>query len=343
MLRGIDVSHYQKDVNWLEIARDDIQFAFAKATEGLSYVDPSFQRNWTQMREAELARGAYHLGRPGSDPETQAEHFAAVVGGLSFLDLPPVLDLEVSDGHPTAAVLDWARAFINRAESLFQRELMIYTGGFWRLTLGNPKDSFFGIRPLWLAAYNQNPVVPASWTRWTFWQYTDGTQNVPSKVAGVNGPVDQSRFAGTLEELRALCSAPKPIPDPIVPSQGPPDRWPGIHFVWPRSPVVAGDAVRRWQTQMRRLGYQLDSDGTYGPGSKSACSAFQKERGLVVDGIVGRKTWEACFANSDSEPYAGQQVPDRPEMHSFSIRGRNRHYGQARVTQIFSPSRADRT
>src|SRR5688500_5926039 len=218
MLKGIDVSHYQKDVNWSDVVSDDIRFAFAKATEGLTYVDPSFKVNWTEMREVDLVRGAYHFGRPGSDPEAQAEHFAAIVGDLTVLDLPPVLDLEVSDGHTVEAVLAWARAFINRAEGLFRRELMIYTGGFWRFALGNPKDSFFGTRPLWLAAYNQNPVVPASWSKWTFWQYTDGTHNVPGKVAGIHGPVDQNRFAGSLKELKALCSETKRTPEQVHPA-----------------------------------------------------------------------------------------------------------------------------
>lgn len=108
---GVDVSHYQGDVNWLAVAKSDVGFAFAKASEGAG-VDDHFQKSWTGIQEAGLFRGAYHFGHPGGDPETQAVHFASVVGALGFRDLPPALDLEVSDGHPADKVLEWARAFL---------------------------------------------------------------------------------------------------------------------------------------------------------------------------------------------------------------------------------------
>ena len=34
-------------------------------------------------------------------------------------------------------------------------------------------------------------------------------------------------------------------------------------------------------------------DGKAGAGTKAAISAFQKSQGLAVDGVVGRKTWDA--------------------------------------------------
>ncbi len=36
--------------------------------------------------------------------------------------------------------------------------------------------------------------------------------------------------------------------------------------------------------------------GKYGPKSKEAYMAFQRQRGLDVDGIVGPITWDATFA-----------------------------------------------
>src|SRR5258706_9107166 len=120
---GIDVSHYQGDVRWSDVAQSDVKFAFAKATENNTSVDALFQKNWRGIQEAGLYRGAYHFGRPGGDPETQAAHFHAAVGALSFRDLPPVLDIEVADGHDAQHVLSWARAFLDKAEQLFGRRL----------------------------------------------------------------------------------------------------------------------------------------------------------------------------------------------------------------------------
>jgi len=292
-LLGIDVSRYQGKVNWKSVAASGVTFAFAKATENSGYVDSSFAGNWSGIREAGLLRGAYHFGRPGGDPEVQAVHFASVVGSLGSRDLPPVLDLEVNDNHAASYVVQWARTFLTRAESLFGRRLIIYTGSFWRGPLGNPNDPFFRERSLWLAAYIAKPVIPASWDHWLFWQYTEGQHNNPAAIAGV-APCDQSRFEGTEAELEALCHGFTPVPNPMPTPVG--SQWPGTFFVWPKQPVVAGPVVRAWQQQLTERGYSITCDGIYGPKSKQACMAFQRDHGLVSDGIVGKATWEALFS-----------------------------------------------
>ncbi|WP_039950325.1 GH25 family lysozyme, partial [Wolbachia pipientis] len=38
--KGIDVSHWDVDIDWSEVANDGIQFAFAKATEGETFQTP---------------------------------------------------------------------------------------------------------------------------------------------------------------------------------------------------------------------------------------------------------------------------------------------------------------
>jgi lysozyme len=293
---GIDVSHYQGRVNWPLVAGSGVKFAFAKATEGTTWVDVEFSRNWAGMQEVGLFRSAYHFARPGQDPESQVAHFAAVVGPLGFRDLPPVLDLEVNDGHPKAAVLEWAKAFLRKGRELFGRRLIIYTGGFWRDKLANDKDLFFVEHDLWLAAYNTSPQLVGGWTKYAFWQYTEGRLNSPADIRGVP-PCDQDRFQGSEQDLEALCQgvspAPKPAPDPAADQ-----AWPGIHFVWPRMPAVAGGAVRHWQARLKELGFDVDVDGVFGPQSKAACIAFQRSHGLTADGIVGKLTWTASFEAS---------------------------------------------
>jgi lysozyme len=283
-------------VNWHAVARSDVKFAIAKATDGTS-VDDQFGSNWAGIQEAGLFRGAYHFARPGEDPEAQATHFAATVGRLDFRDLPPALDLEVAQGHSAADVLGWARRFVAQAESLFGRRIMIYTGQFWRGPLGNPApDSLFTERALWLAGYVSEGSlnVPRTWSRWTFWQYSNGTLNSPASVPGV-APCDQSWFNGDESALSALCGGNSPVPPP-APDAGPNNVLPpGTYFVWPRQPAVAGPSVKAWQTRMNELGYPIDVDGVYGPQSKNACKAFQRNSGLVADGIVGPATWNATF------------------------------------------------
>lgn len=44
-VRGVDVSHYQGEIDWTVLAGNGIDFVFLKATEGSTYVDETFAEN----------------------------------------------------------------------------------------------------------------------------------------------------------------------------------------------------------------------------------------------------------------------------------------------------------
>src|SRR5690606_37806559 len=69
--------------------------------------------------------------------------------------------------------------------------------------------------------------------------------------------------------------------------------WPGRYLRYP--PIMRGEDVRTWQARMSRRGWRIDVDGAYGPQSREVCSKFQREKRLVVDGIVGPETWRAAW------------------------------------------------
>jgi peptidoglycan hydrolase-like protein with peptidoglycan-binding domain len=48
--------------------------------------------------------------------------------------------------------------------------------------------------------------------------------------------------------------------------------------------------------------YQGPIDGIFGGGTEAAVKAFQKEKGLVIDGIVGPITWKALFKKKIPTP-----------------------------------------
>jgi len=55
-----------------------------------------------------------------------------------------------------------------------------------------------------------------------------------------------------------------------------------------------GDAVRMLQQILTDFGYSSDAvDGDFGPKTEKAVKEFQADFSLVVDGIVGPKTWAA--------------------------------------------------
>jgi lysozyme len=241
-------------------------------------------------------RGAYHFGHPGSDPEVQATHFASVVGPLTWGELPPVLDLEVDDGQPKSAIVEWTLAFVAKAEALFGCPLIMYTGGLWR-RLGSPDLGKLSSRLLWTARYGpEQPAALAPWKDWSFWQFTDGRSGNVKSIPGVSGPCDCDWYKGDLAGLQGLSDGlTKGVaPTPPAPFAGSAD-WPGRLFVWPSNPTVRGTDVASWQGRIARRGFTVTTDGIYGPESKAACVAFQRHAGLNPDGIVGRDTWNSTF------------------------------------------------
>ncbi len=57
-----------------------------------------------------------------------------------------------------------------------------------------------------------------------------------------------------------------------------------------------GDAVQTMQQRLSDLGYSLDVDGNFGPGTGRAVVAFQQKCNLGSDGMVGPATWAALWA-----------------------------------------------
>jgi peptidoglycan hydrolase-like protein with peptidoglycan-binding domain len=69
-------------------------------------------------------------------------------------------------------------------------------------------------------------------------------------------------------------------------------------------PVVrrgsTGLAVRRVQKRLTLAGYDTGGvDGIFGTGTEAGVKALQSDTGLVQDGIVGPKTWDAIDALGD--------------------------------------------
>jgi peptidoglycan hydrolase-like protein with peptidoglycan-binding domain len=65
----------------------------------------------------------------------------------------------------------------------------------------------------------------------------------------------------------------------------------------------SGNGVKQIQAALAFAGYlQTAPDGLYGPLTKQAVQRFQSDKGLVIDGIVGEKTWAALFGGGTVTP-----------------------------------------
>lgn len=204
---GIDVSHHQGNVDWNKVKAAGNGFAFAKATESVSYIDPMFKTNWDGMQQAGIIRGAYHFYQATQDPVEQANHFLSVLNdnGFGDDDLPPVLDLE---DRPGAAQIGSARlitdvtTWLETVSEATGRIPIIYADpDFWHSYMNNQFGQYF----LWIANYGvPSPHIPGGWTSWTFWQYSDN-----GTVDGVSAHVDQDHFIGGPEGLADFVASSK--------------------------------------------------------------------------------------------------------------------------------------
>jgi len=96
--KGIDVSHWQGDIDWKKVKGDGIDFAFVKATDGNNWIDPNLKANASGANAAGLTVGVYHFARFGTVDEAkkEADFFYKTVKNLP-INLPLVLDIEVDD------------------------------------------------------------------------------------------------------------------------------------------------------------------------------------------------------------------------------------------------------
>ena len=203
-VHGIDVSAYQGRIDWPEVARHDVRFAFIKASEGATLRDARFARNWREARAAHVLRGAYHYFQPNRDGRVQADLFVGTVP-LAPGDLPPVLDVEAANFHDVAVLRREVARWLRLVEAHYGVRPILYSNyGYYRRHLAGHFDDY----PLWLAHYEvEQPVLPRS--RWIIWQHSD-----EAYVPGIRGAVDFNVFQGSFAALQALRvpapEAPKP-------------------------------------------------------------------------------------------------------------------------------------
>jgi len=204
MSLGIDVSHHNGKLDWSAIAAAGVMFAYAKASEGDTFKDPQFATNVLGAVTEDIRFGAYHFFRPEILPARQVDAFCEALMNEALVNevpmrmiLPPALDLEetfpidkwngITPAYRASCALQWLEGVEQR---LGVRPILYVRAGWLDRMI--PDVTELLPYELWIAHYTDlaSPRLPAGWTKWKYWQYTDkGT------LPGVAGTFDLDRRA----------------------------------------------------------------------------------------------------------------------------------------------------
>ena len=198
-VHGVDLSHYQGEVNWQVLAEEEIAFAFLKATEGSDYVDANFAKNLAGALQTDLRVGAYHFFSFSSAGATQAENFIANVPTDVDL-LPPVVDLELygsflknpPDRETVQAELNVLLAALETAYG--KKPILYVTEASYDLYITEDYADY----DIWFRDVITRPKL-SDGRDWTFWQYSNR-----GRLNGYEGEekfIDLNVFAGTKDEF----------------------------------------------------------------------------------------------------------------------------------------------
>ncbi|WP_292489682.1 GH25 family lysozyme [Methanoculleus sp. 10] len=192
---GIDVSHWQGEINWNSVHNSGKSFAFVKATEGNGFTDPKFITNMNGASANGMLVGAYHFARPdlGNSATDEANYFVDIAGDyISQGYLRPALDLEYGDDSlGKEALSEWVKTWVSTVHAKTGVYPIIYVNPNYATNYLN-RD--INQNDLWIAHWKYDPSLSPDtgiWTNWAFWQYSDKGQ-----VSGIEGTVDLDVFNG---------------------------------------------------------------------------------------------------------------------------------------------------
>lgn len=276
---GIDIASWQHPggapIDWAEVRAAGKTRVYIKATEGTGYANPYFAADAADAHAAGLEVGAYHFAHPAQPVAAQLAHFRQVCAGVAGdLALPPLLDLEVTDGRRWGSVASWAQAWLTGAGA----DSIVYVNRSYRGALesfgfpwGHPVDLAEG------GAHDPAAIE----------------QTGQGPVPGIQGAVDLDTWTG------AAPVASSPAPNPPPGTNHPPAPAPSPQN-WTQKDIAMLPELRQGQTgqHVRILqglccanGRPVAVDGIFGPKTHSAVTNFQGAVHIAVDGIVGPVTW----------------------------------------------------
>ena len=190
---GIDVSHYQGDIDWQKIKAAGIEFVFVRlgyrgyGQDGVLKMDTNFEKNMEGARAAGLDEGVYFFAQAVNETEAVEEAEFVLEHLMEYdLQMPVVYDPE-SVVHEEARTDNVTGEQFTKNTKVFCETIeksgydaMVYCNMTWqafKLDLEELEEY-----PIWYADYEEYPQTPY---HFEIWQYSnEGT------VDGIQGNVD---------------------------------------------------------------------------------------------------------------------------------------------------------
>ncbi len=193
-LTGVDVSFYQKDIDWQQVKAAGIDFAIIRVgfrgygSSGLISEDSCFRQNIAGALEAGLQVGVYFFSQAVNvwEAREEADFVLNAIRGYD-ITFPVVFDWERitnnssarTNGMPGSTMTLCAQAFCDAVAQAGYTPVVYFNqdAGYLDYDLDLLKDYGF-----WLAEYRS---VPTFYYHFDLWQYT-----AKGQVPGIEGAVD---------------------------------------------------------------------------------------------------------------------------------------------------------
>ena len=221
--RGIDVSEWQKTIDWEKVKAAGIDFAMIKAGSGRNRIDPQFKHNISECNRLGIPCGVYWFSYAYTEElaRNEAKYCLAAIAPYK-LDYPVAYDFEY-DSVDNAEKLgieitkemasSFARAFLGEIEAA-RYYAQLYTNADY---LTRYFDSELAKRyDVWLAQWPSKPNLDTKPSQaGGIWQYSN-----TGSVDGISVRVDLDAayydYPGIIEKngLNQPATAPEPEPDP---------------------------------------------------------------------------------------------------------------------------------
>ncbi len=190
-MTGIDVSSFNKEIDWSRVKNDGIDFVmircgFRGGEDGILYDDPMYEEYIEGAQEVGLLVGVYFYSSAITldELDEEVEYVLNRVQGYS-LDLPIAYDMEYY--NEAGRIIDLTQKEKTKMALRFCKN--IKAAGYTPMVYGNMSWLYEDVQfdevskyPIWVASYSQTCTME---DEFQMWQYSS-----QASVQGVDGGVD---------------------------------------------------------------------------------------------------------------------------------------------------------